>query len=43
VFWSLKQNNSPLRLLYPTKLSFKIDGEIRTFQKHKFMNTNPAL
>jgi hypothetical protein len=28
VFWELNENNSNHRILYPAKLSFKIDGSI---------------
>jgi hypothetical protein len=28
VFWALNENNFNLRILYPAKLSFKIDGAI---------------
>jgi hypothetical protein len=36
VFWALNENNFNPRILYPVKLSFKIDGSIRVFQdKHK--------
>jgi hypothetical protein len=31
VFWALNENNSNSRILYPAKLSFKIDGEIKVF------------
>jgi hypothetical protein len=31
VFWILNENNFNLRILYPTKLSFKIDGAIKIF------------
>jgi hypothetical protein len=47
VFWVLKENNFNLRILYPTKQSFKIDGAIKIFhnkQKLKqYMTTNPPL
>jgi hypothetical protein len=29
VFWALNENNFNPRILYPTKLSFKIDGAIK--------------
>jgi hypothetical protein len=29
VFWELTENNFNPRILYPTKLSFKIDGAIK--------------
>jgi hypothetical protein len=31
VFWALKENNFNPRILYPEKLSFKIDGAIKIF------------
>jgi hypothetical protein len=31
VFWVLNENNFNLRILYPAKLSFKIDGSIKIF------------
>jgi hypothetical protein len=31
VFWALNENNFNTRILYPAKLSFKIDGEIKAF------------
>ena len=31
------------RLLYPTRLSFKIKGEIRSFLDKKKLNTKPVL
>jgi hypothetical protein len=31
VFWSLNENNFSPRILYPAKLLFKIDGEIKIF------------
>jgi hypothetical protein len=31
VFWVLNENNFNLRILYPAKLSFKIDGAIKIF------------
>lgn len=43
----LKQNNFQPRILYPAKLSFKIDGEIKSFTDiqtlRKFATTRPAL
>jgi hypothetical protein len=41
----LKENNCQPRLLYPAKLSFTIEGEIKTFEKQKlkqFMTTKLA-
>jgi hypothetical protein len=47
VFWTLNENNFNPRVLYPAKLSFKIDGAIKVFhdkQKLKqYMTTKPPL
>jgi hypothetical protein len=47
VFWTLNENNFNPRILYPGKLSFKIDGAIKVFndkQKLKqYMTTKPPL
>jgi hypothetical protein len=47
VFWALNENNFNLRILYPAKLSFKIDRAIKIFhdkQKLKqYMTTKPPL
>jgi hypothetical protein len=47
VFWALNENNFNPRILYPAKLSFKIDGSIKVFhdkQKLKqYMTTKPPL
>jgi hypothetical protein len=47
VIWALNKNNFNPRILYPAKLSFKIDGEIKVFhekQKLKqYMTTKPPL
>jgi hypothetical protein len=47
VFWALNENNINPRILYPAKLSFKIDIAIKVFhgkQKLKqYMTTKPAL
>jgi hypothetical protein len=47
VFWALNENNFNPRILYPGKLSFKIDGAIKVFhdkQKLKqYMTTKPPL
>jgi hypothetical protein len=47
VFWALIENNFNSRILYPAKLSFKIDGVIKIFhnkQKVKqYMTTKPPL
>jgi hypothetical protein len=47
VFWALNENNFNPRILYPAKLSFKINGEIKIFhnkQKVKqYMTSKPPL
>jgi hypothetical protein len=47
VFWALNENNFNPRILYPAKLSYKIDGSIKVFhdkQKLKqYMTTKPPL
>jgi vacuolar-type H+-ATPase catalytic subunit A/Vma1 len=47
VFWTLNENNFNPRILYPAKLSFKIDGAIEVFhdkQKLKqYMTTKQPL
>jgi hypothetical protein len=44
IFWALNENNFNLRILYPAKLSCKIDGAIKDKQKLKqYMTTNPPL
>ena len=47
IFKVTKGKNLQIRILYPARLSFKIDGEIRSFtdnQKLKeFSTTKPAL
>jgi hypothetical protein len=35
IFQSLKENNCQPRLVYPAKLSFLIEGDIKTFYKEK--------
>jgi hypothetical protein len=35
VFGALNENNVNLRILFPAKLSFKIDGEIKIFHDKK--------
>jgi hypothetical protein len=48
ILQALKEN-CQARLLYPSKLSFRIEGEIKSFIKKKkkalqeFMNTKPEL
>ena len=43
----MKGKNLPARLLYPARISFRFDGEIKTFtdkQKlREFSTTTPAL
>jgi len=47
IFKVLKRNNMQPRILYPTRISFKIEGEIKIFsnkQKLKeYSNTKPRL
>jgi hypothetical protein len=47
IFWTLNENNFNPRILYPVKLSFKIDGTIKVFndkQKLKqYMTTKTPL
>jgi hypothetical protein len=47
VFQTLKENNFTSRILYPAKLSFKIDGEIKVFHGKQilkqYMTTKPPL
>ena len=47
IFKALSEKNMQPRILYPARLSFRIDGEIRTvpdWQKLKeFITTKPAL
>jgi hypothetical protein len=46
VVQALNENNCNLRILYPGKLSFKIDGAIEIFHKQKlkqYMTTKPPL
>jgi hypothetical protein len=47
VLWALNEINFNLKILYPAKLSFKIDGTIKVFhdkQKLKqYMTTKPPL
>jgi hypothetical protein len=47
VFWALNENNFNPRIIYPAKLSFKIDGAIKVFHdKEKLkqhMTTKPTL
>jgi hypothetical protein len=45
--WALNENNFNTRILYPAKLSFKIDGAVKVFhdkQKLKqYVTTKPPL
>jgi hypothetical protein len=47
VFWSLSENNFNPRILYPAKLSFKINGAVKVFKdKHnlkQYMTTKSPL
>ena len=47
IFKALSEKNMQPRILYPARLSFRIDGEIRTFQDRQklkeFVTTKPAL
>ena len=47
IFRALNKKNMQPRILYPARLSLKIEGEIESFQdKQKlkeFVNTKPAL
>jgi hypothetical protein len=47
VFWALNENIFNPRILYPAKLSFKLDGTVKIFQdKQKlkqYMTTKPPL
>ena len=47
IFKTLSEKNMQPRILYPARLAFRIDGEIRTFQNRQtltnFETTKPAL
>ena len=47
IFKALSEKNMQPRILYPARLSFRIDGEIRTFQDHQsltnFITMKPGL
>jgi hypothetical protein len=47
VFWALNENNFNPRILYPAKLSFKIDGTIKIFHNNQklkqYMTTKQPL
>ena len=46
-FLALSKKNMQPRILHPARLSFRIDGEIRSFQDRQklkeFITTKPAL
>ena len=47
IFKALSEKNIQRSILYPARLSFRIDGEIKTLQNHQlltnFVTTKPAL
>ena len=47
IFKVLKRKNLQPRLLYPARISFKIDGEVKSFSNkqklREFSTTKPAL
>jgi chromosome segregation ATPase len=47
VFWALNENNFNPKILYPARLSFKIDGAIKVFHNNQklkqYMITKPPL
>ena len=47
IFRALSEKNMQPRILYPTWLSFRIDGQTRTFQDwqklKEYVTTKPAL
>ena len=47
IFKALSEKNMQPRILYPARLSFRIDGEIKTFQNRQsltnFVTTKQAL
>ena len=47
IFRALTEKNMQPRILYPARLSFRIDGETRTFQNEQklkeYVTTKPAL
>ena len=47
IFKALSEKNMQPRILYPARLSFRIDGEIKTFQNRRslnnFITTKPTL
>ena len=47
IFKALSEKNMQLRTIYPARLPFRIDGEIKTFQNRQsltnFITTKSAL
>lgn len=47
IFWVLNEKNRHPRILYPAKLSFRREGEIKSFQDwqkmKEYVTTKPAL
>ena len=47
MFRVLNEKNMQPRILYPTRLSFRIEGEIKSFQNRQelkeYVTTKPAL
>ena len=47
IFKALSEKNMQPRILYPARLSFRMDGDIKTFQNRQSLNdlvtTKPAL
>ena len=47
IFWILNEKNMQPRILYPARLSFRIEGEIKSFQDRQelkeYVTTKPAL
>ena len=47
IFKALSEKNMQPRILYPARLSFRMDGEIKTFQNRQslanFVTIKPAL
>ena len=47
IFWVLNEKNMQPRILYPARLSFRMDGETRSFQEKQklkeYVTTKPAL
>ena len=47
IFKALSEKNMQPRVLYPARLSFRTDGEIKTFQNHQsltnFITMKPAI